>query len=93
MAESEDEATKAAREATQDQQPSNLEKARESLSKKSGVFKRVFLTADGDEVIKALEEEFDTILFNPDTNRTNYNLGSRDLLVYIKQLLKYETGE
>lgn len=89
--ESEDAATVAARELMKDQLPTNMAKIKHELAHKAGAFKRVFLSADGEEVLQALRDEFNgDVMFNSDPYKTAYNLGSRDLVVYIDQLLRYE---
>lgn len=50
----------------------------------------MFSTPEGKEVLKHLEQEFDAdILFERDPNVTAYNLGRRDVVVYIRQMLRY----
>ena len=65
----------------------------EALLNKSSDFKQCFLTATGESVLKALEEEFNSdTIFNPNSDSaTAYALGQRDVVIYIKQMLKYKT--
>lgn len=49
---------------------------------------RMFMNSElGGEIIKALEDEFyHGNLYDKDVNQTAYNLGRRDVVVYLKQL-------
>lgn len=61
------------------------------LREKAARFYRLFKTHDGEQVLKDLEDEFDADdLFNENPHKTNYNVGRRDAVVYIKQLMRYE---
>lgn len=64
-----------------------LKRVKERLAKKSARI-QVFMNSDlGREIIDALEQEFyHGELFNADANVTAYNLGRRDVVVYLKQL-------
>lgn len=69
--------------------------AKEKLARKASIFKQVFNTPDGKEVLSALEKEFnaDNIFEKGLPDATAYNLGRRDVVVYIKQLLEYGKNE
>lgn len=60
------------------------------LARKIDIFKMVFNTDDGKKVLAALENEFDrdNLLAPGDPYSTHYNLGRRDVVVYIRQMLK-----
>jgi hypothetical protein len=64
--------------------------ALEALAQKSDYFYRVFKSPDGQKVLQALEGTFDLddIFVAGDPYQTSYNLGSRDVVIYIKQLLR-----
>lgn len=66
-----------------------MEEVVERLKEVKKAFVNVFSTHDGKEVLKALEREFDKpVLHQPDnTHMTYYNLGARDVLVYIKEII------
>ncbi len=69
--------------------------AKEKLARKASVFKQVFNTPDGKQALNILEQEFNRLdIFEkgaPDA--TAYNLGRRDVVVYINQLLRYGQNE
>ena len=60
------------------------------LARKIDLFKIVFNSEDGKKVLGALENEFDrdNLLVPGDPHSTHYNLGRRDVVVYIRQMLK-----
>tara|TARA_Y100000034_G_scaffold123003_1_gene169208 strand:- start:14967 stop:15194 length:228 start_codon:yes stop_codon:yes gene_type:complete len=68
------------------------EEIRAGVARKADMFKRFFNSADGEEILQALEEEFnhDQIVVPQDPHMTHYKLGQRDVVVYIRQLLRYE---
>jgi hypothetical protein len=60
-----------------------------NLDKKRGQFRNLFKTQDGQAVLKALHEEFNQLdIMAATPERTAYNLGGRDVVMYIEQLLK-----
>ncbi len=64
-----------------------IEKVKERLVKKSARVAAFMNSELGKEVIDALEQEFyHGELFDNDPHRTSYNLGRRDVVVYLKQL-------
>lgn len=66
------------------------EKRIEALSKKAEAFKRTFLTQTGQEVMEALDAAFNGVdLRGKSVEDTYYNLGARDVLMYINQLIEY----
>lgn len=68
----------------------NLEKVYEHIRKKAKVFYSVFKSSQGQEILKALEDEFDhSDIKSSDPHETYYRLGQRDVVVYIRQLLKH----
>ena len=70
---------------------SNLDQVKKKLAAKAAAMSRVLSSPDGQELVKALEEEFlQKPLFDPDSARqTDYNLGGRDVVIYMKQLQSY----
>ena len=62
----------------------------EKVVHKSGFFYRIFTSPDGKKVLEWLEDEFDKdevfVAGEPDT--TVYNLGKRDVVVYIRQMIR-----
>lgn len=68
-----------------------VEEAKRALGRKAHLFRQVFNTDEGKKVMDILEQEAEPEqLFNENPHVTSYNCGRRDLLVYIKQLLRYE---
>lgn len=67
------------------------EQVKQELFKKADIVKRVLCTADGEKLLKFLEEEFDhEQIFTPgDPHHTAYRLGQRDVVVYLKQMKRY----
>lgn len=65
--------------------------ARKNLSRRAILFRQVFNSEDGKKVLAVLEAEAEPeVLFDENPHKTAYNCGRRDLLIYIKQLLRYE---
>jgi hypothetical protein len=66
------------------------EAAIEALGTKAKNFHALFTSPVGVKVLEALEEEF-----NPDTligasnAETNYKVGARDVVIYIRQMMRY----
>ena len=61
-----------------------------ATQKKIELAQKIFNTADGERFLKVLEDEFDRDnIFAPgDPYSTSYNCGRRDVVVYIKQLMR-----
>lgn len=60
------------------------------LDRKAAVLQRVFSTPDGQEALGYLDEEFTKgQLFSSDPLSTAYKIGSRDVVIYIQQLVKF----
>jgi hypothetical protein len=57
---------------------------------KSGYFYRIFTSPDGKKVLEWLEDEFDSdeIFTAGEPDTTSYNLGKRDVIVYIRQMIR-----
>lgn len=70
--------------------PSKQQKAVDKVVHKSGYFYRIFTSPDGKKVLEALEEEFDKdeIFAAGEPDTTSYNLGKRDVIVYIRQMIR-----
>lgn len=65
-------------------------KVEEAVRKKSKAFAAVFNCPDGATVLDALENEFNgSELRGTDPHNTYYNLGRRDVVTYIKQMIAY----
>jgi len=62
----------------------------DTVVNKSGYFYRIFTSPDGKKVLKWLEEEFDKDeIFQPgDPHATAHMLGKRDVIVYIRQMIR-----
>lgn len=70
---------------------SNLAKMKSELSRKAHTFRMVFNSDEGKQVMAALEAEAEPEqLFHENPHKTAYNCGKRDLLIFIKQILRYE---
>ncbi len=64
-----------------------LEKVKARLAKRSAQVQAFMDSEIGKAIIEALDAEFyDGNLFDPDPHVTAYNLGRRDVVVYLKQL-------
>ena len=63
----------------------------ESLEKKAKDFHQVFTSSRGVKVLEALEEEFnpDKLIGETDA-KTNYNCGCRDVVIYIRQMIRFK---
>lgn len=61
---------------------------------RASYFEALFSTPTGAKVLEILKKEFDIDeIFNTDINITNYNLGRRDVVVYINQMIGYSEKE
>lgn len=66
---------------------SQLDKVKQRLSRKAAALARFLSSPDGAEIVEILEEEFVYgELFDNDPCKTAYNLGGRDVVVYLRQL-------
>ena len=64
--------------------------ALENLGKKAGDFHKLFTSPIGVKVLEALEEEFNPDkLFGSNNAETNYKVGARDVVIYIRQMIRY----
>jgi len=70
--------------------PSKKQIAVDHVVRKSGYFYRIFTSPDGKKVLEWLEEEFDSdeIFAAGEPDTTSYNLGKRDVIVYIRQMIR-----
>lgn len=70
--------------------PSKKQIAVDKVVNKSGYFYRIFTSPDGKKVLEWLEEEFDLdeIFKAGEPDTTSYNLGKRDVIVYIRQMIR-----
>lgn len=71
----------------------NVEKRqemKEHVAKKARVFGELFSTPNGKKVLEALEQEFEPVeIFDPNPHKTSYNAGRRDVVQYIKQMVRF----
>lgn len=66
-----------------------MNEVREKLILKTKKFRRVFGGGEGKAILEALEEGFDhDEIKSSDPHETYYRLGQRDVVVYIKQMIK-----
>jgi len=70
--------------------PNKKQEAVDKVVHKSGFFYRIFTSPDGKKVLEWLEEEFDMdeIFTAGEPDTTVYNLGKRDVVVYIRQMIR-----
>jgi len=67
-----------------------LDKIKTRLAKKSARINMFMNSELGKEIIDALEQEFyHGALFDEDPCKTAYNLGRRDVVVYLKELQRW----
>lgn len=73
-----------------DKPPSKKQQAVNKVVHKSGFFYRIFTSPDGSKVLEWLEEEFDAdeIFKAGEPDTTAYNLGKRDVIIYIRQMIR-----
>jgi hypothetical protein len=68
----------------------DVEQIRRRLRKKSALLVSFMNSEVGKAVVKALEDEFyHGNLFDPDPYVSAYNMGRRDVVVYLHQLQRY----
>lgn len=66
------------------------EAAVEALGTKAKNFHALFTSPIGVKVLEALEEEFNPdILLGSSDAITSYNVGRRDVVIYIRQMMRY----
>lgn len=71
-----------------------VEDIRRRIRKKGAALVEFMNSETGKAVIKALEDEFyDGELFDSDPHITAYNLGRRDVVVYLKQLQRFKESD
>lgn len=65
------------------------EEAKQNIKKLATTYRRLFETPNGMKVLLDLESEFepDKLMGNNDA-QTNYNVGKRDVVRYIKQMIR-----
>lgn len=74
----------------EDKQPKR-EAAFEALGQKAGDFHKLFTSPVGVKVLEALEREFNPdVLLGKTDAETNYNVGRRDVVIYIRQMIRYK---
>ena len=67
------------------------EAALEALGQKAGDFHKLFTSPVGVKVLQGLEEEFNPdVLVGSSNAITNYNVGRRDVVIYIRQMIRYK---
>jgi len=68
---------------------SKVEEAKRDLLAKAAKFHDLFNTPNGKEILAALEHEFEpTAIFSDNPHRTSYNAGRRDVVQYIKEMMR-----
>lgn len=68
----------------------SLEIAKEKIARNAGVIRNVLASPDGEKMMKILEDAFyHGEMYSPDPYRMAFNLGARDVVVYLRQLAKY----
>lgn len=66
-----------------------LEERRRELLRKAADFEQLFETPTGKKVLEHLEAEFNPVaLFSDNPHRTSYNTGRRDVVEYIKEMMR-----
>lgn len=71
-----------------------VEDIRRRIRKKGAALMEFMNSATGKAVVKALEDEFyHGEIFDSDPHKTAYNLGRRDVVVYLKQLQRFKDGD
>jgi hypothetical protein len=60
--------------------------AREKLKRKTAVVKRVLATADGQEMMKYLRDEFLYVLPKESPHGPGYRVGTADVIAYLMQM-------
>jgi len=72
----------------------SLDKVRKRLAKKSARVQNFMNSEIGKDLIDVIEDEFyHGELFDNDPYRTAYNLGRRDVVIFLKQLLNWKDHE
>ena len=72
-------------------QDQNKQLKLENLRKKARRFTKLFTSPTGKLVLKDLEDEFNPdVLLSVQDSETFYNVGRRDVIIYIQQLIRYE---
>ena len=67
------------------------EAAIEALGQKAGNFHKLFTSPVGVKVLESLEEEFNPdVLLGKTDAETNYKVGGRDVVIYIRQMIRYK---
>lgn len=71
---------------------SNKEEIKKILAQKAMIVRSALGTADGQKLLEILENEFDKekIHVPNDPYSTAHNLGGRDVIIYLKQLMRLE---
>jgi hypothetical protein len=71
--------------------PSNLDDFKKNLIRKSSLARKTFSTEEGKELLEILKNEFmPENLIGDDVNNTYFNLGRRDVIIYIEQLMRVD---
>ena len=69
----------------------NHETAKKELMRKAAKFNQLFTTPNGKEILDLLESEFEPVeIFHDNPHRTSYNAGRRDVVQYIKQMMRVD---
>lgn len=75
----------------QEHKKQSKEAAIEALGKKARDFHQLFTSPVGVKVLEALEEEYNPdVLIGANNAETNYKVGGRDVVIYIRQMIRYQ---
>lgn len=66
------------------------EALRKRLKQKAAAVARVLTSEDGKILMEALEAEFDGALKGATVEETMFNVGAREVVVYLRSLIKYD---
>lgn len=68
-----------------------MKAAQAALEVRASKFQRLFLSAEGEEVLKILKAQFcPAELFDPNSDsKTFVNIGERNVVTYIEQMMRY----
>jgi len=62
-----------------------------AIRSKAKKYQKVFTSLIGKQVLEDLETEFNPdILLGKDDAETNYNVGRRDVIIYIQQMIRFK---
>jgi len=70
----------------------NIDNLRKETKRKADLFRHVFGTPQGKEVLQLMGEELnpDSLFVDGDSHKTSYNVGKRDGFIYVNQMLRFD---